>query len=333
LIAATISAFIAPHPHVAWGYWKAMVVEPIIYALTLFFLVEKDKRAKGVVWALLLGGLVNVALSLFSMGFGVDFGRFRGIYDVPNSLALIVAPLLTMSIIGGLLSWQPVPPTRWSKVAPPRRWYRVLALIFGAVLLATQSLAGLIAVAVTVLGVVIYLKKGWKILITVGLIIVLGFGLQFSSGKLLHLLSRQSSSFIAREQIWYTAFQMIKKHPILGTGLGTFEPSFQDELKIILNSQNLLFSPYSPHPPLEWVVRDPHNVILSFWLNTGFLGMLAMVVLIVNKLTKTVQALREAKNIHQVLLGVALVTLIIFGLFDVPYWKNDLALIWWVLLM
>jgi hypothetical protein len=33
------------------------------------------------------------------------------------------------------------------------------------------------------------------------------------------------------------------------------------------------------------------------------------------------------------MLGVALLTLIIFGLFDVPYLKNDLALIWWVLLL
>jgi len=171
VVSAIIATYMSPHLHTSLGVLKALIVEPIIYALALTVFIEKEKRAENVVKAFLMGGLVSVGFSIFSMGFGVDFGRFRGIYDVPNSLALIVAPLLTMCIVGVLLGWEPVPPTSWSNPAPPRRWSLVLTLIFSIVLLATQSLAGLIAVAVTVLGVAIFLKKGWKISIVVGLII------------------------------------------------------------------------------------------------------------------------------------------------------------------
>ncbi|MDO8511841.1 MAG: O-antigen ligase family protein [bacterium] len=340
LIGATISALIAPHPYTAWGYWKAMVVEPILYALTLFFLVEKEKRAEGIVRALLLGGLVSVILSLFTMGFGVDFGRFKGIYDVPNSLALIVAPLCAMSLVGSLLSWRgrfglPATdpgteqgcsvPGSVRLVARHKLVFALLAVVFGSVLIATQSLAGIIAVAIAVLVIILMENKGWKGFLVIALLIVLGLGLQISTGKLSHLFNQQSSSFIAREQIWYTASRMIKQHPILGTGLGTFEPSYQDELR--------RFSNFDLISPLEWVVRDPHNVVLSFWLNTGLLGLGAMVVLLVLALKRLIVALKETHDQYRIMFGVALLTLIIFGLFDVPYWKNDLALIWWVYLL
>ena len=348
LVTATISALIAPHPHVAWGFWKAMVVEPIIYALTLFVLIEKEKRAQNIVNALFAGGVVSVGLSLVNTGFGVDFWRFRGIYDVPNSLALIVAPLCAMGLIGLF-----APPTRWSNLAPPRRWLGALTLLFCAVLVATQSLAGLMAVAVTVFGAVIFLKRGWKILVVLGLIFVFGFGLQAGTGKLSHLLSRQSSSLIARGQIWFTATRMIKQHPILGTGLGTFEPNYQNELRQILkrDKQHTFFACTLPAPRsfsevggpvpcvLEWVVRDPHNVIMSFWLNTGLMGLLSMIWLIVVALKRYWVAFNVARDNDGLtmnasnMLFVAFCVLLIMGLFDVPYWKNDLALIWWVLLL
>jgi len=137
---------------------------------------------------------------------------------------------------------------------------------------------------------------------------------------------------------------MIKQHPILGTGLGTFEPNYQNELRQILKreKQQMFFAcTLYPVPcVIEWVVRDPHNIILSFWLNTGLLGLLAMALLIVNKIRTTFDILRKAKrdtifknNIHQIMLGTGLITLIIFGFLDVPYWKNDLALLWWIYLL
>jgi len=318
LVAATISVFVAPHPHTAWGVWKAMVIEPIIYVLTIGVLIEKEERSKKLVYALLLGGLVSALLSLVSLRFGVDFWRLRGIYDVPNSLALIVAPLLTMCVVGLVLVSHGHAGARGR--APLQ--YGILGLFFGGVLIATQSLVGIVAVVLVVFAVVMFFGKRKKIFLALGLILVLGIGLQMQTGKLAHLFSGQSSSLIAREQIWFVAVKMIEQYPIIGTGLGTFEPLYQKKLP----EMNF-------HTILEWVVRDPHNFILSFWLNTGLLGLGAMVVLLMMALKRFFVALKETHDQYRIMLGVALLTLIIFGLFDVPYLKNDLALIWWVLLL
>jgi len=366
VLSATISAIIAPHFTTAWGEWKAFVAEPILYAVTLIFFVKRYKLESRFIAALLGGGLVSCLFSLVFWHLGADFWRFRGIYDVPNSLALILAPLLVIAVLVFLENMT----LSVASAKKQRLFLGIIMCVFGFLLLATQSIAGIISVGVS-LTIIIFIRKKLNRRIVIGLFLLIMFavGAQIFSGKIPHLFNPTSSSFIAREQIWTVAVALIKDHPLLGTGLGTFEPAYQEKLKI-LNTN------FGSSGVLEWVVRDPHNIVLSFWLNSGLLGLLSMSGLVVIGFKKAfgVVNTRGSEDLSysplirgikwvwrrvaaktpprpllwvsdvglplsgeesqfRLIASIAILTLVIFGLFDVPYWKNDLALLWWVYLL
>ncbi len=342
LSAATLSVFVSPHARTSLGVWKAMVVEPLIYAITLVTVFTSKRRDNWpiaradalhpVIVALVLGGLVSVGISLAIPQFGVDFGRFRGIYDVPNSLALVVAPLVTLTTVASLA----LPASRG------RLLFSGSAVVFAVALLVTQSLAGVLAVALSLGYSALRFRASRRRLVILLFTFAASAALwQAASGKLPHVVSPVSSSLRARVEIWSVSWALIKDHPILGVGLGTFEPAYQAKLRELLAEQSNTRS-LVPQPPLnlplEWVVRDPHNIILSFWLNTGLLGLLSLSALLALALRRSwVQDPRTSASdpvsLLDSLLSPVVLTLLFFGLLDVPYWKNDLAVLWWVLLV
>lgn len=324
LISATISAIIAPHPETAWGMWKAMVVEPALYALVLVYVVYKERLQRFVVVSFVIGG-IGVALAslaatiLTSEAWEQPLMRLSGIYDVPNSFALIMAPMLAMSIVALTRRWNV--------------WVFVAAVLFGGMLLATQSFIGVIASGGAVL--MACGNKQKNVFLVIIVMLVLGVALQFFTGKLSATALRIDSSSIARAQIWQTSALLIHQHPFLGTGLGTFEPAYQDKLRQILETcpdkmPCLVPDSRTVTLPLEWVVRDPHNIALSFWLNTGLAGLVSMGVLVGIAITRLIT--HGERNYSAHLLGTAFLTLLLFGIADVPYWKNDVAILWWVAL-
>ncbi len=310
IFSSTVSAIIAPHAHTAWGAWKALILEPIIYAIVL---VSISKNKNKIIYSILIGALFSAILSSCVANWGEGFDRLRGIYDVSNSLALIVAPAFVLSVVLILLERKKI--------------YWLSSLILGMVLLATQSLSGLFSVVVTS-GLAFVLVRARKVATAfIILLILIGLIWQFNSGKLAYLLNG-SSSVIARKQIWAVSLLLVKENALWGTGLGTFEPAYQAELRNILGKGGKILG---SDKPLEWVVRDPHNIFLSFWLNTGLLGLTSMCALAVVGLKNFIKKIKF-KPTSLLAAAFSFILLLIFGLADVPYWKNDLALVWWVLL-
>lgn len=325
LISATISAAIAPHPETAWGVWKAMVIQPALYALVLVYVVHRERLQRFLVISFVVGGIGAalasfIAVILTSEAWEHPLMRLSGIYDVPNSLALIMAPMFAVSVVVLMRRWSP--------------WMFISAVMFGGVLLATQSLAGLIASGGAIC--IMCGCKQRKIFFVICVVIFFGIASQVFTGKLSSTALRMDSSSTARVQIWQTSVLLIREHPFWGTGLGTFEPAYQNKLRQILETcpdkiPCLVPGSRTATLPLEWVVRDPHNIVLSFWLNTGLAGLVSMGALVSIAFTRLI--LHNTKNFHITLLGAAFLTLLLFGIVDVPYWKNDVAILWWVVLV
>jgi len=184
------------------------------------------------------------------------------------------------------------------------------------------------------------LWRRWKLIVAVfSVVVITGLSIQWTTGKLTHALSA-TSPFHARLQIWQVSLAFIRDHPLFGTGLGTFEPTYQQKLHELLALgvgggewgavSSLLPTPDFLRPPLEWVVRDPHNVLLSFWLNTGLLGLLSMAGLVVVSLRRPYS---PHPTPYSLAAQAALAAVLLFGLVDVPYFKNDLAMLWWAYLI
>ena len=362
IVAATLSAWVAPHPRTAWGQWKAFVIEPVAYSFVLLPFLRSPDGQRAVVRSLLAGGVLAAGLSLAVGIFAFTpfplhptpytpvFSRLQGIYDVPNSLALILAPLAAFAATLASTSEQ----------RGLQRFALGSFLVFVPVLLLSQSMAGL---AAAVLGSVFGMWQSRKVLQhTVALarrhialtgtllgIVVVGLAVPWTTGRLTHALSA-SSPFHARLQIWQVSAELIRDHPVLGTGLGTFEPAYQAKLHELLRSGAWGMGPGAwggrsdqgpgpnPRAPLEWVVRDPHNIILSFWLNTGLLGLLSMAGFVA-LLFRRPYALFTPQSPkgevghptpYTLAAQAALAAALLFGLVDVPYFKNDLVLLWWI---
>jgi O-antigen ligase len=80
--------------------------------------------------------------------------------------------------------------------------------------------------------------------------------------------------------------------------------------------------------PLEY----PHNWVLNFWAETGILGLAAFILLLVSYFRTVAQYLSDPKK-QWLALGfiAAMVYWLVHGLVDVPYFKNDLSLEFWVI--
>jgi O-antigen ligase len=79
----------------------------------------------------------------------------------------------------------------------------------------------------------------------------------------------------------------------------------------------------------------PHNIVLNFWTETGLLGVFAFGWILVTGFVYAWRGWRQAASEWRAIhLGVllALVAVVVHGLVDVPYWKNDLSLEFWALL-
>lgn len=119
-------------------------------------------------------------------------------------------------------------------------------------------------------------------------------------------------SLNARVEIWQKAWQVFKTNPILGIGPGTFGDYFP------------------PYP--EWGVPQPHNLYLAFLLQTGILGFIGFLWLIVWFYKNGINLpAGKAGNLNIILISI-MSYILIHGLVDTTYWKNDLSIIFWLMI-
>ena len=105
------------------------------------------------------------------------------------------------------------------------------------------------------------------------------------------------------------SWDLIKKYPFKGLGPGLFQAHYQDRAPEVLGQA-----------PMEWNMPHPHNLWLGFWFNAGLLGLAGFLYLI----------WLVHRHFTYPLIGFWVILL--HGLFDMPFWKNDLAMVFWVII-
>jgi len=109
---------------------------------------------------------------------------------------------------------------------------------------------------------------------------------------------------------------MLEQRPLLGAGLSGFSTRV---------------APFRPgHVPLHIY---PHDMWLTAWSELGLLGLIAFAIIFFGLLWYGVRALPRAAGFYKALLWGAVGALVlhtIHGLFDSPYWKNDLSAEFWI---
>jgi O-antigen ligase len=130
-------------------------------------------------------------------------------------------------------------------------------------------------------------------------------------GPVVEKLTLQDLSGQVRIAQWQeTAAYLKDGHWLVGAGLSGYP---------------IAIKPYHVHPEYE-IFQDPHNVALNVWVELGALGLVAVALL-------AWQALRAPKRDWVALAAsFALLQMLVHGLVDVPFFKNDLAMMTFLLL-
>jgi O-antigen ligase len=318
LVAGAISVLVSPEQLKGLGLYKAFLVEPIAFFFVLGHVAKSAWRAKLVVGGLALGGAVaGVANSVVVLNairhhtLNLALPPPVVIYNTSNATALYLVPLI--AIAGCLFIYDR---ERW--VRPASAVFLALALIATALSL---SRAGYVALAVIAV-ILAVLNPYRRYLLPAVAVVAVGVGfIPAVATRLAHEFNPSDpyNTLVSREVLWQATLRMLEDHPIFGTGLYGFRRSIQ-AYRGGVYQEDLIY---------------PHNIVLNFWTETGLLGLAAFIWLLV-------QAFRVAWRgwtsgpvqwrALQLGIGLAIVAIIVHGMLDVPYFKNDLALAFWTFL-
>jgi putative inorganic carbon (HCO3(-)) transporter len=316
VIAGAISVIVAPDRRSALGLYRAYFIEPVLFFVVLINVVRTSRQGFLVVAGLGLGGIVlallNIATVLDALRrHGIDTAQDApvAVYQTSNAVALFLVPII--AVAGSVLLY--------STSNLQRRLAALFVAVAGIGVMLSFSRGGYVALLAVAIGLALSHKRRWWLLGVLAVLVVVAIRVPIIASRLGHELSTTDprNTLAGRIHLWQATLQMMREHLVFGTGLSGYAHFM------------------SPWPSGLSQVIYPHNLILNFWVSTGVLGLLAFVVLLIQGFRITWRGWRRGEaDWRPVELGVllALVSMVVHGLVDVPYFKNDLSFEFWVLL-
>lgn len=287
------------------GEWRALFFEPIVFFILL--IIHQAKLKKDSIMLSLFGGAVAVSIialiqkftgSWFPPSLWDDqlFGRVTSIFTSANAIGLFTVPILFLSLL--LLK---------------RKYYIWVGMAI--ILLANAfsiSQGAWIAIGAGVLAYLFMLGYR-KTAITIAIIGVVG---SFLLPSMREAILFQDQAGKNRLTVWSHTVDYLTDSPqnfIVGSGVRNFYDAIQ--------------KPWHNPKTLE-PLKYPHNIILNFWTEIGLFGMVSFVgVLAILFITVCKIDDRQKKAAFI----AALTAFVVHGLVDVPYFKNDLAMLFWII--
>jgi O-antigen ligase len=334
LALASLGVLVSEELRSSLGIWKAYFVLPILLICVLSKIQSKYYLSliRGII-----GSGVGVAIITIAqvVVLGLD-GSFR-----PTALyALGLDPAVSQGGFANYIAMYLVPIFVLSlsrrNIPVELRRFVVTVLLIG--IISTQSYVGIFALVgvfiVWILTRIFISHKNKQELITapvlrkylipISIALIIGvslFGLwQFNTPKFQSLLDMNNrNSITTRIQIWDTAITMIKDNTILGIGLADFQRVYSETI------------PEKYFPPYEWLVPEPHNLYFAFWLHLGLVGIIWLIYVLRYTILKLIEAVKS-NQWEAYWLSLSLLSIYLYGILDTPFWKNDLALLFLVIL-
>ena len=140
----------------------------------------------------------------------------------------------------------------------------------------------------------------------------------------------QGYSIKRRIAIWKFTALMIKDHPLLGSGLGTFKyNTLRYQARFFDQGQNRSLYPYG-------IADKVHNEYLQLWAELGIIGLLIFIWLIIFYFSYGIKILKKTKDRYKqgILIGLmgAVVAVLIDAIFGFPlHLPATIALFWLVI--
>lgn len=303
VIASLAAVFWSPSMVTGLGLWRAYVLEPVLVLVLLFGLREVIDRKRLEYAMCSVIGIVGLwALIQFVTGQGIpspwnvsiaDGRRATGPFPYPNALALFVVPMGAYLI------------SRWIEVK--REWWLLAGwAMAGLSALLAKSDGGMLALACATWFVLVVKKETRRLAIILALLGVVTIALVAPiRNAFMEQATFSGWSGRVRTWTWTETWNMLKDRPILGAGFGGYP---------------IVFEPYHEKTFIE-IFQYPHTIVFNVWTETGLVGLFAFGWVIVTWIRKRISWIAMAP----------LIAILVHGLVDVPYFKNDLAIAFWLL--
>lgn len=297
-----------------FGIIKSWFVLPWLFAWIALAAIPEGER-KNIFLAYYLSALSVASISLAYYFFGaITFdGRLQGIFNSPNYLAMYLAPAIFIAVAE----------MQSAKIKMQKDNVKLKIIFFIAsvililiVFYLTLSYAAWLAVGAS-LAIVHFIKNkkiGLRAATIVVLILLSIFISQRNTEKFNNFEKYSRSSLESRMIIWRSASKLLGDNVVFGIGPGNFQNKYLEYQKY--------FPPY-----LEWAVPHPHNLYLAFWLYGGMLSIAGFIALILFWFREVIK--KEKNSLWAISFAVMLYFLL-HGLVDTTYFKNDLAVIFWL---
>ena len=312
LLSGIVGVVVAPDHTRALGIYRAYFVE----AIAIYYIAVDVVRTKDDLRRVLL--IAAIGSSAFAIG---QIGRF-GMAEVQHSIEIDNGPAFLNTSANAVAMFLEPPLAFAAGLAlfgSSSREKLVAVLTLGLVLIAivlTLSRASYLAMALLAVVVVVSIPRPrWRL----AAVAVLGVAAVVAAQ--LPIINQRLGSFAhsvqLRWSIYGQALRMLSQRPITGAGISGFP---------------IRVAPFRPGS--QEVELYPHNLWLTTWSELGIIGLLAFAAIFFGLLWQGWRALRSAEGTYRaVIWGAtgALLLYLVHGMFDSPYWKNDLSVEFWLL--
>ncbi len=345
--ASVISIFVSDMVIKSLGQWRAYFLEPMI--LFVILLGRSSDRSphpplgkegvdggsiksKDLIWFLIFSTLSISILSIIQKFTGLLYppslwddilnGRVVAFFTSPNAVGLYLAPIMMLTMI--VIASEAKQSRRIKEISEERDRHAstasrlamtVLAVVLSLIaILFTKSDGAWIALVAGAL-VFVFLIGYKKIVI---LFVLLGVIFSMIIPNIRQAVLFRDQAGKNRLTLWSYSINFLTSSPknfVLGTGVGQFFRKVQKPYYNVKEMERLIY---------------PHNIFLNFWTETGLLGMFSFAG-IVGYLFYLANKIKLQDRILGVGLITCLVVMIVHGLVDVPYFKNDLSFLFWII--
>lgn len=328
LLSSIISIFVSDMWFFSLGEWRAFFLEPMLLFLVLIGrkeIFKKDDLLLALIFSTLSITLYAVVQKFTGWGIATPqwsaeaTRRVTAFFSSPNAVGLYVAPILMLMIavivskakqsIGSARS------TMGLLRQPVMASILAMIMITVAVIAFTKSQGALIGIGAGLL-VFIFFVGHKKIAVAIAIAGIV-FSLVVPSMRQAVLFQDQANK--NRLRLWGYSWTFLAQSPknfVLGTGVRQFFRKVQ--------------KPYYDKYVMERLIY-PHNIFLNFWTEIGLPGMLAVIAML-GYIFYLANKIRKDNIVIGAGLMAALTVLVVHGLVDVPYFKNDLAFLFWILM-
>lgn len=312
LVAGTLAVFVAQDTEAALGIWKAYIIEPALLLGVFVLWIQQRAQLDRVLLALMLAATVIAGYGLMQLGSpalipepwnDANLLRITSVFEYPNALGLYLGPILVLTL--GVL-WKDS-----FRLKKTRFWLVIPAIVIALALVFSKSQGAIVGVAGAVFVWGLFTRYRWRwvaLAVFSAVVVVLVDGVR---DVLWPVLTLTDVSGEVRRVLWLGSWRLIADNWLMGVGLSGF-PAAYDMYREARHVELLQY---------------PHNIVLNFWVEMGLLGVVSVVGLF-GAAFASIQ--KHWKNSLAIVGFGMLLAMLVHGLVDAPFFKNDLAVLWWI---